>query len=177
MPAGDVFKGKEDEDEGGNFQHPKGEHGHGVRGEELQQCGQEYREDKANERRHIGWKNQILAKAENKDTERNGGHEQINHAARKKQEQAVGKVIDGFDEELADVAVFNICGDLPVVLADGGEDIHEGDDQVIGGHLGECIAADTAAVFAGVNGAPKIDGRQQGDETKNNAEQKTYPVG
>ena len=50
MAAGDVFEGVQDEDEGGDFEHPEREHGHRVGEEKLQERRQHQGREEAAER-------------------------------------------------------------------------------------------------------------------------------
>src|ERR1051325_7063535 len=85
MAAGDVFEGVQDEDEGGNFQHPEGEHGHGVRGKELQQGGQK-RGDKKPTQRAPAWRqNKIFTQAQNKNGQRTRSHSEVSQPAGKEE--------------------------------------------------------------------------------------------
>ena len=53
----------------------------------------------------------------------------ISQAAGNKQAKTIAEVIDRLEQELADVAVLDVGGDLPVVLVHGGQGIHDGDER------------------------------------------------
>src|SRR5256885_73275 len=116
MSAGEIFEGEQDENEGGNFQHPKRKHRHGVRHEKLQQGREHHGKQKQSEREPIRRQDEILAQAQNEKRERNRGDREVGDASRKEQAKSIPQVIDGFEQELADVAVLDIGGDLPIVF-------------------------------------------------------------
>ena len=131
MAAGDVFKREQDEDQRGNFQQPEREHGHCVGDEELQQRGEQERERKNNRGRSARGKQKITAETENENRQRNECHHHERHAPGKKQAQPIPEIINRLEQELADVALADVGGDLPVVLVDRREHVHHGDEQVV----------------------------------------------
>ncbi len=178
VAAGDVFKGEHDEDEGGDFEDPEGEEGHGEGEEELEEGGQADGDQEPAEGGGVGWEDKVLALGEEEGGHREEGDAGVDEAAGGIEAEAVGEVIDGFEEELADGAFADVGGDLPIVLGDGGEGVDDGDEQVIGGHLGEGIGADGGVgALIGVDGAPEEEGGQEGDEAEGGAAEEIDPVG
>lgn len=177
MAAGDVFEGEEDEDEGGDFKDPKSEHGHGVGGEELEHGGHYHGKEEAAESGPVWRQDEVFAEAQNKYRKRNCGDCDVGDAARKEQAKTVNEVIDGFEKELADVAVFDVGGDLPVVFVHCGEGIDDGDEQIIGDHLGEGVGANAGVgTLAGVDGAPDVKDGDEWDETKDRSREEIETV-
>ena len=103
---------------------------------------------------------------------------EIGQAAGEKQGQPVGEVIDGFEQELADIAILDIRSDLPIVLVDGGQGVDNGHEQVIGDHFGEGVRPDGGpGRFAFINGAPHVEDGHERDEAEHGSRQKIEPVG
>ena len=78
-----------------------------------------------------------MSQAENENRQRHRRHGQISHAAGEEKAKPVPEIIDRFEQKLADVAVLDVRGDLPVVFIHGGQRVHDGDEQIIGNHLGD----------------------------------------
>ena len=94
-----------------------------------------------------------------------------------KQTEPVGQIIHRLQQELADVAVLDVGGNLPVVLVHRRQRVHNGYEQVIRGHLRERVARHFAARrLAGVNGAPEKNRGHERDQTEHRAEQKVHAV-
>lgn len=177
MTAGDVFEGEKDEDECGDFEDPKGEHGHGVGGEELEHGGHDDRNEETAESGPVGRQDEILAEAQNEYRQRNSSDGDVGHAPGKEKAKTVNEVVNGFEKELADIAVFDVGGDLPVILIYSGERIDDGDQQVIGNHLGERVGADAGTgTFARVDGAPDVNDGDERNEAEERAGEKVETV-
>jgi hypothetical protein len=167
MAAGDVFEGEKDEDESGNFEDPKRKHGHGVGGEELEHGGHYHGDEETAEGGPVWRQDEIFAQTKDEQRERNSGDSDVSDAAGKEEAKAINEVIDWFEEELADIAVFDVGRDLPIIFVHGGQRVDDGDEQIIGNHLGERVSADVGiGPFAGVNGAPDINDGDERDETE-----------
>ncbi len=177
VTAGDVFEGELDEDEGGDIQDPEGEQGHHAGDDELEQAGEDDGEGEGEEGEWGGGQGEVFAEEEEEEPDGDEGHDGVDGAAGKVEGEAVGEVADGADEELADVTVLDVGGDLPVVFGDGGEGVDEGDDQVVADHLGQGVTGDVSAIgLAGVDGFPEVEGAGEGDEAGGGPEQEVHPV-
>src|SRR5258706_12024933 len=77
MAAGDVFERKQNEDERGDFQHPKGQHCHRIRHEELEQRRQERRKKKKGQRSPVRRQHEISAEIKNEQRQRYRCHGQV----------------------------------------------------------------------------------------------------
>src|SRR6266496_439885 len=130
MAAGDVLEGENDENEGGYFQHPKGQHRQGVRNKKLQQRRQYRRKRKAREGGPIGREHKISAQAKDKQRQRDAGNGQVSYPSREKQTEAVSQVVDRLEKKLTDVAVFDVPRDLPIVLVYRGQRIDDSHQQI-----------------------------------------------
>ncbi len=173
MAARQVFKGKQDEDERGNFQQPERQHGHGVGNEKLQQRRQHERDYKGGQCRAAGRPDHIIPETENKNRQRHARHGDERDAPGKKQAQPVPQIINRLEQELADVALADVRGNLPVVLVHRRQHVHHGHEQVVKNHLRLGVTAERAPLpFPRVNGAPE---RQHG-EKRDEAEQRPRQV-
>src|ERR1039458_4977392 len=170
MAAGKIFKRKQDEDEGGNFEQPERQHGHRVGDEELQQRRQHQRNGKDQQRGEIGGRQDVLPETENKNREWNTGHGDERNAPGKKQAEPIPQIIHRLKQELADVALADVGGDLPVVFIDRRQHVHHGDEQVIKHHfrLGK-TGGSSRAVPVRVNGLPQRQHGEERDETEQRA--------
>src|SRR5262249_43736522 len=98
---------------------------------------------------------EVFVEIENKESQGHGGNREVREPAGNKQPETVGQVIDWLQQELADVAVLDVCGDLPIVLVNRSQGVNQCDQQVIGDHLGERISSDgRASAFAFINRPP-----------------------
>jgi len=173
MAAGEIFEREQDENERGNFQHPERQHSHGVGNEKLQQRRQHERNHKRRQRLAAGRPDHIIPEAENKNRQRHARHGDERDAPGKEQAQPVPQVINRFEQELADVALTDVCGNLPVILVHRREYVHHGHEQVVKNHLRLAVAAEHAPLpFPRVNRAPK---RQHGEQ-RNETEQRPRQV-
>lgn len=110
---------------------------------------------------------EIFAQAEDEEREGNCGDCDVGDTAREKEAKAVNEVVNGLEEELADVAVFDVGGDLPVVFVDGSEGVNDSDEQIIGDHLGETVSPNEGIrTFAFKDGAPDVNDRNEWDEAE-----------
>ncbi len=124
-----------------------------------------------------GRPDKIFSPAENENPHRHNGHRRENHPPGNEQAQAVSQVIDGLEQELADVAVLDVGRDLPVVLVHRRQCVNNSDQQVIGYHPGQAVAGHLlAAGFAGINGAPEINRGQQRDEAERGPKEKVESI-
>src|SRR5580692_7491246 len=121
MAARQVFKRKQDENQRGNLQQPKRQHRHGVGNKELQQRRQQQRNRKNRQRRAIHRQHKISPETKDKNRQRHNRHHDEREPARKKQAQPVPQIIHRLEQKLADVALADVGGDLPVILVHGGE--------------------------------------------------------
>ena len=178
MAARDVFKGVEDKNEGGNFQHPKRQHRHRVGQQKLQQGGHDQGDQKQPERQPVRRQHEIIPQAKDQQPDRQRRHGDISQPAGNVEAKPEIQVIHRLEQELADVAVLDVGGDLPVVLVHGGERVGDGHDEVIRSHLRQREGGDGGIrAFARKDGSPEIDHRQQRDEAEQGAREKIEPVG
>lgn len=177
VTAGDVFEGELDEDEGGDIEDPEGEEGHHAGDDELEEAGEDDGDGKGEEGERGGGQGEVFAEEEEEEPDGDEGHDGVDGAAGKVEGEAVGEVTDGTDQELADVTVLDVRGDLPVVFGDGSEGVDEGDDQVVADHLGQGVTGDVSAIgLPGVDGFPEVEGAGEGDEAGGGPEQEVHPV-
>ena len=79
---------------------------------------------------------------------------------------------------MADIPVFDVRGDLPIIFVYGRERINDGDEQIIGDHLGERVGADAGiGAFAGVDGAPDVKDGNEWDKTEYRSRKEIETVG
>jgi hypothetical protein len=121
---------------------------------------------------------EIFSETKNEQGQRDGGHGGKGDAASTKQAKTVPEIINGLEEELADVAFTDVRGDLPVVFVDGGQNVYDGDHNVIKNHFGLSKAGERATRgLARVNGVPEGKHREQRDETEHGPRQIIEAVG
>ncbi len=167
MAAGDVFEGEKNEDESRNFEDPEGEHRHGVGGKELERRGHNNGDEEAAERGPVWRQDKVFTQAQDEKREGNSSDGDVGDAAGEEEAEAVHEIIDWLEEKLADVAVFNVGCDLPIVFVYCGEGINDGDEEIIGDHLGEGVSADDGiGAFAFKDGAPDINDGDEWDQAK-----------
>ena len=78
---------------------------------------------------------------------------------------------------MADVAVFDVGGDLPIVFVYGGEGVNDGDEEIIRDHLGEGIGADNGIrTFSGKDGAPDVNDGDERDEAEEGSSEEIEAV-
>ena len=178
MSARDVFESVNDEDEGGNFQQPEREEGHGVGNEELQEGGHREREDEQAEGLAVGRRNHVLALEVDEYGDGDRGDGDVDEPAGREKAKAINEVVDGLEEKLIDGAFADVASDLPIVLGDRGERVGDRDKEIVRNHPGKRVTGDVwiTTLFAGVNGAPEINGGHQRDETEDGAEQKVRSI-
>src|SRR5687768_6070265 len=117
----------------------------------------------------------MLAMHPDKDRDGHGGAHGVNEPARGEETKPVSEVIDRFDEELADVAVLYVPGNLPVVLAKSGERIDDRQDEIVGNHLAERVAAYRAGLGS-IDRTPEGNNGKERHEAENHPEQKIHPI-
>ena len=172
VPAGEVFKREQDEDERGDFQHPEGQQRHRVGQEELQQRRQHKGTNEGGQGIAAGGPNKIIPETKNENGQRHPGHHDERDTPGKKQAEPIPQIIHRLEQELADVAFTDVGGDLPVVLVDSGEDVHDGHHDVIKNHLRLGVAGERPAVAVRrVDRAPERQHGEQRDETEQRSRQ------
>ena len=118
---------------------------------------------------------EIAALGEDEQCDGKKGHDRVNDSPREEEAESVAKVINRLEKELADIPVLDVGGNLPVVLADGGQGIDDGHHQVIGDHLGQAVTGDVL-LLARENGPPQGDGGEERDQPDHAAKKKIEPV-
>ena len=141
----------------------------------MQQARQQDRQESAPGHRPARRGDKIVAEAEQEQADGQDRNRGENQFSRKKKANPVGQVIYGFEQELADVAVLDVGGNLPVVLIDRRERVHDGDQQVIRDHGGQGIAGHFG-FLAAVNGLPEVDGGQERNERDGGAKEEIEAV-
>ncbi len=177
VAAGEVFKREQDEDEGGDFQQPEREHGHGVGDEKLQQRGQHQRDGKRERGGEAGRRQDILPETKNENRQRHARHRHKRDAPGKKEAEPIPEVIHRLEQELADVAFADVGGDLPVVFVHRRQHVHDGDEEVIENHagLGEAGLVAGAGVVR-VNRPPERHHREERDEAEQRPREVIEPI-
>lgn len=177
MTAGDVFEGKQDEDKGRNFKDPECKHGHGVGRKELEHRSHDNGDEEPTESGPVWRQDKIFAQAEDEKSERNRGDGDVGHASREKETKAVSEVVDWFEEELADIAVFDVRRDLPIVFVYGCKRVDDGNEQIIGNHLGKRVSANTGiGTFAFKDSAPDVYDGNEWNQAEEGSGQEIEPV-
>jgi len=171
MAAGQVLEREQDEDERGYFQQPERQHGHRVGNKKLQQRRQHDGNREGRQSRATGRADKIIAEAENEHGQRQGGHGDEGDAPGKKQAQPVPQIINRLEQELADVALADVGGNLPVVLVHRRQHVHHGDQEIIENHLGRGVAGERRPALLGIDGAPERQHGEQRDEAEQRARQ------
>ena len=148
-----------------------------LRQKELQQPRHHQREQKPAQGCRAGGRGEILALEKDEQRHRQDRHHGVNQPARPEETKPVRQVVDGLEQKLADVAVLDVGGDLPVVFIHRRQRIDNRDQQVIGNHLRQRVTGDAAARrLAVVDGAPEQDGGGQRHQPECRAEQEVHAI-
>ena len=116
-----------------------------------------------------------MAQAEDENAHRDQRHRCKYNFAGEKQAQAVGHVIQRLEQKLADVAVLDVGRDLPVVLADSRQGVHDGDQQIIRDHAPQAVTAN-GALLPAIDGLPEVNGGQQRNQPEPGAKEEIDAV-
>jgi hypothetical protein len=84
----------------------------------------------------------VLVQVKDEERQRCHRHGEIRDPSGQEQAEPVPKIINRLEQELADVAILDVGGNLPIVLVHRRQGIHHGREQVIGNHLGKRVGAD-----------------------------------
>ena len=134
--------------------------------------------EEAAERSPIRRQHKVLVQVKNEERQRRHRHGEVGHPAGQEQAEPIPEVINRLEQELADVAVLDVGGNLPIVLVHRRQGVHHGREQVIRDHLRQRIGADRRSrALARVDFLPHVEHGDERDQAEHRPRQEVEPVG
>src|SRR5260221_406265 len=78
----------------------------------------------------------------------------------KKQEKEITKIVNRFEEKLVDVAIFDIRGDLQIVLGHRGQRVDNGHKKIKRDHRGQLIPPHRRLFWSALKNRPPQENRR-----------------